>query len=71
MILTIYLNVKDLSEPKYQFLIKKCEDAGTKQLNDGNAFIECWNMMDGFMKILIITIQAEKEKFWLCLMTWL
>ena len=43
----IYLNVKDLNEPKYQFLIKKCEDAGTKQLNDPNAFIECRNMMDG------------------------
>ena len=36
----IYLYVKDLSEPKYHFLIKKCEDAGTKLLNDPNAFIE-------------------------------
>ena len=24
----IYLYAKDLSEPKYQFLIKKCENAG-------------------------------------------
>ena len=37
---------KDLSEPKYEFLIKRCEDAGTKHLNDPNAFIECSNTMD-------------------------
>ena len=38
---------KDLSEPKYEFLIKKCEDVGTKHFNDPNAFIECSNTMDG------------------------
>ena len=42
----IYLYAKDLSEPKYEFLIKKCEDAGIKHLNDSNAFIECSNTMD-------------------------
>ena len=42
----IYLYAKDLSEPKYEFLIKKCEDAGTKHFNDSNAFIECSNTMD-------------------------
>ena len=42
----IYLYAKDLSEPKYEFLIKKGEDAGTKHLNDLNAFIECSNAMD-------------------------
>ena len=26
----IYLYAKDLSEPKYEFLIKKCEDVGVK-----------------------------------------
>ena len=36
---TIYLYVKDLSEPKYQLLIKKREDAGRKNLNDPTAFI--------------------------------
>ena len=36
----IYLYAKDLSESKYQFLIKKREDAGMKCLNDPNAFIE-------------------------------
>ena len=42
----IYLYAKDLSEPKYQFLIKKCEDAGIKNLNDPSAFIEYSNTMD-------------------------
>ena len=42
----IYLYAKDLSEPKYEFLIKKCESAGTKHLNDSNTFIECSNIMD-------------------------
>ena len=37
---------KDLSERKYEFLIKKREDAGIKNLNDLNAFIECSNMID-------------------------
>ena len=35
----IYLYAKDLSEPKYQFLIKNCEDAGIKNLNGPSAFI--------------------------------
>ena len=41
-----YLYAKDLSEPKYEFLIKRREDAGTKHLNDPNAIIECSNTMD-------------------------
>ena len=36
----------DLSEPKYDFLIKKPEHAGIKHLNDSNAFIECSNTID-------------------------
>ena len=42
----IYLYARDLSEPKYQFLIKKREDAGIKHVNNPNAFIECSNTMD-------------------------
>ena len=42
----IYLYAKDLCEPKYQFLIKKREDAGIKNLNDQSAFIEYSNTMD-------------------------
>ena len=42
----IYLYAKDLSEPKYEFLIKKCEDFRIKRLNDSNAFIECSNTVE-------------------------
>ena len=42
----IYLYAKDLSEPKYEYLIKNCENAGIKHLNDSKAFIECSNTMD-------------------------
>ena len=42
----IYLYARDLSEPKYQFLIKKREDAGIKNVNNPNAFIVCSNTMD-------------------------
>ena len=42
----IYLYTRDLKEPKYQFLIKKHEDAGIKHYNDPNAFMECSNTMD-------------------------
>ena len=41
-----YLHAKDLDEPKCQFLIKKSENAGIKNLNDPNAFIEYSNTMD-------------------------
>ena len=42
--------VKDLSEPKYEYLIKNRENAGIKHVNDGNAFIEYSNMMDDIYK---------------------
>ena len=42
----MYLYAKDLSEPKYEFLIKKREDAGIKHFKDTEAFIECSNTMD-------------------------
>ena len=42
----IYLYAKDLSEPKYQFLIEKCENAGIKNYDDPTAFIEYSNTMD-------------------------
>ena len=35
-----------LSEPKYEYLIKKCEDVGIRHLNDPNAFIECSDKID-------------------------
>ena len=42
----IYLYAKDLSEPKYQFLIEKRENAGIKNYNDPTAFIKYSNTMD-------------------------
>ena len=35
----IYLYAKDLSESKYEYLIKNRENAGRKHLNDSKAFI--------------------------------
>ena len=35
----------DLSELKYEFLIKKHKDVGLNYCNDPNAFIECLNTM--------------------------
>ena len=46
----IYLYTRDLSEPKYECLIKKREDAGIKHLNDPNSFIVCSNTMDDVYK---------------------
>ena len=42
----IYLYAKDLSEPKYEFLIRKHEDVEIKYCNDPNVFTECSNRMD-------------------------
>ena len=42
----IYLYAKDLSETKYDFLIRKREDVWTNYFNDPNSFIECSNRMD-------------------------
>ena len=59
----IYFYEKDLSEPKYEFLIKKREYAVTKYFSDPNSFIECLNTMDDVMKILVIRTQTGKETF--------
>ena len=58
----IYLNAKDLSESKYECLIQKREDAGINHVNDPNPFIDCSNTMGDVYRILMITIQSEKEK---------
>ena len=42
----IYFYAKDLSKPKYEFLIKNRENAGLKHVNNSKAFIECPNIMD-------------------------
>ena len=42
----IYLYAKNLSEPKYRFLIKKREDVGPKRLHDPKSFTEYSSYMD-------------------------
>ena len=42
----IHLYAKDLSEPNNEYLIEKRENAGIKHLNNPNAYIYCFNMMD-------------------------
>ena len=53
-----FLYAKDLQEPKYQFLIKKREQAGIKNLNDPTGIV--WMIST---VILMIIIQKEREKF--------
>ena len=43
----IYLYAKDLSETRYQLLIKKREDERIKNLDNPSTFIEYSNTMDG------------------------
>ena len=42
----IYLYAKDLSQPKYNFLMKKCKNVGIEHLNDSNTFTKCFNTID-------------------------
>ena len=42
----IYLYARDLNKLKYQFLIKKREDAGKKHVNNPNVFIVCSDTID-------------------------
>ena len=53
---------KDLSELNYEFLIKKCINAGIKHLNDPNAFIECSNSMDNVYENLDEYNRNRKRK---------
>ena len=57
----IYLDGKDLSEPKYEFLIKKIEDAGINNLNDLNEFMSVQILWMTFIRILVITRQTDKK----------
>ena len=54
MILTKFIwYPRDLSEPKYEYLIKKRENVGIKHVNKSNAFIECSNTMDDVYENII------------------
>ena len=56
----IYLYAKDLSEPKYEYLIKNRENAGIEHVNNSKAFIECSNTMNDIYEKMSIT-QTEKK----------
>ena len=58
----IYLYAKDLSEPKYQLLIKKRENAGRKNLNDPSAFIEYSSTMNDVYKNIDAYNPRRKRK---------
>ena len=58
----IYLYAQDLEEPKYQLLINKREQAGIKNLNDPNAFIEYYNSMDDILNNIEDYNKKRKRK---------
>ena len=41
-----FVYAKELSEPKYEFIIKKRKEVEVKYCNDPNTFIECSNTVD-------------------------
>ena len=53
---------KDLNKSKYQFLIKKGEDAGKKHLNDPKIFIEYTNITDDVYNNINYYIPKRKRK---------
>ena len=65
----IYLYAKDLSKPKYEFLIKKHEDARIKHFNDPNGSIECSNAMDDVYENIDDYNPSRERKILIFLMT--
>ena len=65
----IVLYAKDLSEPKYVFLIKKREDVGIKYCNDPNAFIERSITMDDVYENIDDYNPSRKRKVLIGFMT--
>ena len=59
----IYLYAKDLSEPKYEYFIKKREYVGLKHVNNPNTFIEYSNKMDGVYESIHGYNPSRKKKF--------
>ena len=58
---------KDLSKPKYEFLIRKRENTGIKYLNDSNAFIECSNTMEDVYEYIDQHNPSRKRKILIAL----
>ena len=61
----IFLYPKRFRRTKYQFLIKKRENAGIKNLNDPNAFIEYSNTMDDVYNNIDDYYSKRKRKFFI------
>ena len=59
----IYLYAKDLSEPKYEFLINNRKNAGIKHFNNSTAFMSIQMTWMMFLLILTIIIKKENEKY--------
>ena len=59
----IHSYAKDPYEAKYQFLITKHEDVGTKHFNNSKAFIEYSNNMNDLYKPFKTTIQIRNVKY--------
>ena len=56
------LYAKNLSEPKYKYLIKKRENAGINHLNNSKPFIECSNTVDDVYESIDDCRHYSKEK---------
>ena len=65
------LYAKDLSEPKYEFLIEKLKAAGIKHLDDPKAFIDCSNTMNDVYEYIDDYNPNSDLKNNCVLMTWL
>ena len=60
----IYIYTKDSCEAKYQFLINKRENTGSKHLNDSKAFIEYSNDIDDiYRNIEEYNLNLKKRNF--------
>ena len=57
----IYLYAKDLSKPKYEFLINNKTNAGIKHFNDPAAFIEYSNVMNDVYASMLILATITKN----------
>ena len=58
----IYLYTKDLTEPKYEFLINNRKNAEIKHFNDSTAFTEYSNDMDDVFTNIDDYNKKENEK---------
>ena len=65
----MYLYVRDLSEPKYGYLIKKREDVVIKHVNNPKAFTKCSDTMDDVYENIDHYNSTRRRKFLIVLMT--